>query len=292
MAFPVIDAHQHVWDPAKADYDWLGRELAPIDRAMTFDELAPELRAAGVDFTVQVQSADNPEDTQLMRASAAQHSEVVGIVGFAPLDDAEATAATLDTWAEDSLMVGVRNLIHNKPDPDWLLRPEVAAALTVLEDRGVALDVVAVLPRHLELVPVLSQRHPRLRMVIDHLAKPPIGLESPEPWLGLLTAAAENPLVYGKVSGLYSATADLGAWSTEAIRPFFDRALDLFGPGRLMYGGDWPISVLAGGYTRVWTGLRPLFDALEAGDRERILGRTAAEFYRLDPARLLTGPMI
>ena len=219
MPFPVIDAHQHVWDPAQAEYDWLGPELSPIDGAMTFDELAPELRTAGVDFTIQVQSADNAEDTAIMRASAATHPQVVGVVGFAPLDDAEETAATLDAWEGDSLMVGVRNLIHNKPDPDWLLRPEVAAALAVLEERGVPLDVVAVLPRHIELIPILSARHPRLRMVIDHLAKPPIGLDSREPWSSLMAAAAENPRVYGKVSGLYSATADMAAWTTDAIRP-------------------------------------------------------------------------
>ena len=286
MPLPVIDAHQHVWDPAQAQYDWLGPELSPIDGAMTFDELAPELRTAGVDFTIQVQSADNAEDTAIMRASAATHPQVVGVVGFAPLDDADETAATLDAWGGDSLMVGVRNLIHNKPDPDWLLRPEVAAALAVLEERGVPLDVVAVLPRHIELIPILSGRHPRLRMVIDHLAKPPIGLDSTEPWSSLMAAAAENPRVYGKVSGLYSATADMAAWTTDAIRPFFDRALELFGPGRLMYGGDWPISVLAGGYTRVWGGLQPLFGGLSTNDREQVLGGTAAEFYSLDPARL------
>ena len=286
MPFPVIDAHQHVWDPAQAEYDWLGPELSPIDGAMTFDDLAPELRSAGVDFTIQVQSADNAEDTAIMRASAATHPQVVGVVGFAPLDDADETAATLDAWEGDSLMVGVRNLIHNKPDPDWLLRPEVAAALAVLEERGVPLDVVAVLPRHIELIPILSARHPRLRMVIDHLAKPPIGLDSREPWSSLMAAAAENPRVYGKVSGLYSATADMDAWTTDAIRPFFDRALELFGPERLMYGGDWPISVLAGGYTRVWGGLQPLFEGLSTNDREQVLGGTAAEFYSLDPARL------
>jgi L-fuconolactonase len=285
MTFPVIDAHQHVWDPARAEYDWLGPALSPIDGAMTFDELAPELRAAGVDFTVQVQSADNAEDTALMRASAAEHREVAGIVGFAPLEDADATGATIEAWAGDSLMVGVRNLIHNKPDPDWLLRPEVAASLAVLEQQGVPLDVVAVLPRHLELIPILSERHPRLRMVIDHLGKPPIGLDTSEPWTSLIAAAAENPLVFAKVSGLYSATADMGAWTTEAIRPFFDRAMEVFGPARLMYGGDWPIAVLAGGYTRVWQGLAPLFDALAPEDREQLLGRTAAEFYQLDPAR-------
>ena len=101
-----------------------------------------------------------------------------------------------------------------------------------------------------------------------------------------MAAAAENPLVYGKISGLYSATDDVGAWSTEGIRPFFDRALDLFGPSRLMYGGDWPIAVLAGGYTRVWGGLRPLFDGLGGLERELVLGRTAADFYRLEARRL------
>ncbi|MGN8552954.1 UNVERIFIED_CONTAM: amidohydrolase family protein [Microbacterium sp. SLM126] len=288
MTFPVIDAHQHVWDPERARYDWLGPELAPIDGAMTFEDLQPELRAAGVDFTVQVQSADNPEDTDIMRASAARHPEVVGVVGFVPLDDPDATERTLDAWSSDSLMVGVRNLIHTKPDPDWLLRPEVDAALAVLERRGMPLDVVAVLPRHLEIVPILSERHPGLRMVIDHLAKPPIGLADDEPWDSLIAAAAQNPLVHAKISGLYSATDDIGSWTTEAIGPFFDRALELFGPERLMFGGDWPISVLAGGYTRVWQGLQPLFDALDTAAREQILGRTAAEFYRLDSERLRT----
>ncbi|WP_243075845.1 amidohydrolase [Microbacterium sp. SS28] len=286
MTFPVIDAHQHVWDPARAAYDWLGPELSPIDGPMAFEDVAPELRAAGVDFTVQVQSADNPEDTALMRASAAAHREVAGIVGFTPLDDPAGTAATLDAWAGDSLMVGVRNLIHTKPDPDWLLRRDVDESLGLLAERGLTLDIVAVLPRHLELVPILSRRHPSLRMVIDHLGRPPIGLESLEPWRGLIAAAAENPLVHGKVSGLYSATTDMAAWTTDAIRPAFEHALDVFGARRLMYGGDWPISVLAGGYARVWAGLAPLFEEVAPDEREWLLGRSAAQFYRLDDARL------
>lgn len=286
MTFPVIDAHQHVWDPARAEYDWLGPAMSPIDRALAFDDVATDLRAAGVDYTVQVQSADNPEDTALMQASAAAHAEVAGIVGFAPLDDPERTTATIADWGGDTLMVGVRNLIHNKADADWLLRPDVDESLGLLEEAGLAFDVVAVLPRHLELIPLLSERHPRLRMVIDHLGKPPIGLESDEPWRSLLARAAENPLVFGKVSGLYSATADMGAWTTESVRPAFEHALAVFSPARLMYGGDWPISVLAGGYARVWQGLSPLFDALAPAERDEVLGGTAARFYRLDPERI------
>lgn len=291
MTFPVIDAHQHVWDPARAHYDWLDESMAPIDRAMTFVDVLPELRAAGVSFTVQVQSADVPEDTELMRESAARHPEVAGIVGYAPLDDPSTLTRTLDSWAGDPLMVGVRTLIHNNPDPAHLLRDDVADGLRELERRGLTFDIVAVLPRHLELVPILSERFPELRMVIDHLGKPPIGLEpGAAPWSGrwgmLMHAAAQNPLVHAKISGLYSATDRMEDWTTDAIRPFFDQAVGFFGADRLMYGGDWPISVLAGGYTRVWAGLQPLFSALSPDEREQVLGRTAASFYQLDVSRL------
>jgi L-fuconolactonase len=287
MTFPIIDSHQHVWDPSRAEYEWLDASLAPINRAITLDELIPELRTAGVQHTVQVQSSDNNEDTQLMRDSADAHPDIVAaIVGYGPLDRPDELAATLETWRTDSRMVGVRNLIHNKPDPDWLLRDDVSSGLGVLESSGYALDVVAVLPRHLELIPILSERFPRLRMVIDHLSKPPIGLADREPWWSLIAGAARNPLVSAKVSGLYSATTDAGAWSTASVRPFFERALEAFGPQRLMYGGDWPISILSGGYARVWGGLAPLFSELSEADRERVLGRTASEFYRIDPARL------
>ncbi|WP_062467422.1 amidohydrolase family protein [Demequina maris] len=287
MSFPVIDAHQHVWDPRRAEYAWLDESLAPLNAAIALDQLLPELAQAGVRHTVQVQSADNAQDTALMQESAAQHPDVVvAIVGYGPLERPDQLAATLDAWRTDSRMVGIRTLIHNQEDPDWLLRDDVAEGLAVLEDAGLTLDVVAVLPRHLELVPILADRYPRLRMVIDHLAKPPIGIGERDPWWTLIASAAESPMVTAKVSGLYSATADLGTWSTDAIRPFFDRAVEVFGVDRLMYGGDWPISVLAGGYTRVWGGLAPLFASLDPAEREQLLGRTAAEFYRIDPGRL------
>ena len=286
MPFPVIDAHQHVWDPARAEYSWLGPQHAPIDGAMSFEQLQPELEAAGVAYTVQVQSADNSDDTAVMRESAAAHPEIAGIVGWVPLDRPEEAAAMLEGWRGDSLMVGVRNLIHDRADADWLLRPEVDEGLGVLEEAGLPFDVVAVLPRHLELIPIIAERHPRLRMVIDHLSKPPIGLDSWEPWSTLIAEAAAVPTVFGKVSGLYSATGDEGAWTTDTVRPAFERALEVFGVERLMYGGDWPVSVLAGGYTRVWQGLQPLFAELSEADREQLLGRTAARFYALDPARI------
>ena len=281
MALEIIDAHQHVWDPTRASYSWLGPELGPINRVMEFDELRPSLERAGVTSTVLVQSADNAEDTELMFEVAAANPEIAAIVAYVPLDRPEDAERDLAELRRNPLVAGIRNLIHNQPDPDWLLRPEVDAGLGVLERAGVTFDVVAVLPRHLELVPILSERHPGLRMVIDHLGKPPVGLDSQEPWWQFIADAAKNPMVYAKVSGLYSATAHAGVWTPETVRPFFLHACEVFGPGRLMYGGDWPISLLAGGYDRVWDGLSELFDELEPTDRDRLLSGTAAEFYGL-----------
>jgi L-fuconolactonase len=282
----VVDSHQHVWDLSRAEYSWLDSDSAPIDRTITIDELKPSMRAAGVDGTVLVQSADNAEDTALMFDVAAANPEVLGVVGYVPLGRPADAARVLDELRGNALFVGVRNLIHDLPDPDWLLRPEVDESLGLLEQAGIPFDLVAVLPRHLELVPIISERHPGLRIVIDHLAKPPIGLDSLEPWGSLIARAAENPLVFGKVSGLYSAVGDPGSWTAASVRPSFERAIDLFGTNRLRYGGDWPISILAGGYEHVWAGLSELFSELPPAGRAAILGETAVAFYGLGGDRV------
>lgn len=285
----IIDAHQHVWNPRRAAYDWLGPDLAELDRPIGMDEVRPSLARAGIDATVLVQSADNAEDTALMLDTAADAPEVAGIVVWLPLDRADDAARQLDALRRHPLahlIVGVRNLIHDRPDPDWLLRPEVGAGLALLEREGLPFDLVAVLPRHLELVPILSERHPDLRLVIDHLAKPPIGTGVDEPWRTLIRNAASNPNVFAKVSGLYSAAGAPGDWTVDAIRGSIDTALEVFGPARLMYGGDWPISVTAGGYDRVWDGLAAVLSGLDAADQALVYGEVAQSFYALDAARL------
>jgi L-fuconolactonase len=277
-----IDAHQHVWDPTCARYDWLTTELAPINRPIEFSELRPALREAGVEATVLVQSADNDDDTELMLRTAEANPEVAAVVAYVPLARPIAAADRLAELRRNPKVVGIRNLIHSIPDPDWLLRPDVDEGLGVLEDAGVTFDLVAVLPRHLEHVATISARHPKLKIVIDHLAKPPIGLDDTEPWWTLIERAAENPLVHAKLSGLYSATADSAAWTVDAVKPFVTRALEVFGADRLMYGGDWPISILAGGDRRVWEGLSAILAELDQEERRQILGGTAERFYGID----------
>jgi L-fuconolactonase len=282
----VIDAHQHVWNLDRAHYGWLGPDTPAIHRTIEFDELRPQLHEAGVAATVLVQSADNAQDTDYMFEVAARHPEVVGVVGWVPLDRAAEAADRLTELRTNPLFVGVRSLIHDLPDPDWLLRPDVDEGLGLLEAADVPFDLVAVLPRHLELVPILAERHPRLRIVIDHLGKPPLSLADREPWWSLIERAAENPRVFGKVSGLYPPAGASTPAAIGQLEPVVQRALDVFGVDRLMYGGDWPISLLYGGYRAVHRDLADVLAGLDADESARLWAGTAQEFYRLAPARL------
>lgn len=284
----IIDAHQHVWNLERLSYDWLGPDLAPIDRTLTMDDIRPDLRAAGVDATVLVQSADADADTDNMLELARASTEVVAVIAWIPLDDADRAAQRLAELRRDALVVGVRALTHEYADPKWILRPEVDAGLKLLVDSGVTLDIATGGSAALGLLPELSRRHPELRIVIDHLGTPPIGGSDEElaEWHELLAAAAENPLVHAKLSGLHPRSCAWPSHARELIRPVVADALDVFGPGRLMYGGDWPISVLAGGYASVWTAISGLIDELAPTERSRIFGETAAEFYRIDAGRL------
>lgn len=277
---PVIDAHQHLWNLDRVQYPWLTADFGPLHRTFEEVELEPQLAAAGVDRTVIVQSADSTQDTDYMFEVADRWPRIAGVVGWVPLERPDDAAAQLDQRCRDPRFVGVRHLIHNEPDPDWVIGEKVQDSLGLLAERQLAFDVVAVLPRHLEHVVTLAERHPSLRLVIDHLAKPPIAEGGWEPWATLLRRAAACPNVHAKLSGLNTA-AQWQSWTAAELQPYVDLALELFGPRRLMFGGDWPVATLAGDYAKVWRETTATLARLEAADRDRVRGGTAVEFYRL-----------
>lgn len=277
----TIDAHQHFWDPSRGGYRWLTANPAEINRRFGFEDLAPHLAAHHVDGTVLVQADDTGADTDAMFDVAAAHPEIRGVVAYVPLHLPELAAERLAGLQQRERFSGVRNLIHDRPDPDWLLRADVAEGLGLLERAGVSFDLVTNQLRHLEHVDHLSERFPDLRLVVDHLGKPPVKTADVEPWATLLRRAAANPLAYAKVSGLYPAVGDWRDHQPADLRPWIDVALDAFGPQRLMIGSDWPVNVLAGGYDVVWPNLVQVLDDYGPDVREAVLGRTAAECYRL-----------
>lgn len=282
----IVDAHQHCWDLEQVPLPWPTPEDGPLYRGYGWEDLAPLLAETGVDATVLVQAGDCREDTEFLLDLAGRHTEVAGVVGWVPLENADDAERMLMEHRQHPKFVGVRALIHTMPDRDWLLRADVNDGLTVLERHHIPYDVVSVLPSELRHIPELSARHPDLRMVIDHLSKPPIGFDDWEPWRTLMRHAAENPNVFAKVSGLYPASGSLEAWDADTLRPFVHEALEVFGAGRLMFGSDWPVAVLAGGYVKVWEELNRVFAELSDLEREAILGGTAVAFYELPAERL------
>ncbi|GAA3388422.1 amidohydrolase family protein [Cryptosporangium minutisporangium] len=277
----VVDAHQHLWNPATADYPWLTPDLVPLDRVFTQADVADQLRAAGVDRTVLVQAADNVADTENMLREAAADPTIAGVVAWIPLARPDDAAALLDRWAGGPI-VGVRHMVHRDPDPKWLLRADVADGLALLAERGLTFDVCAETPELLAQVPALAAAHPTLTLVVDHLGKPPIRSRGWEPWAGLLRDAAAAPTVVAKLSGLNTAAED--GWTAASFQPYVDHALEVFGPARLMYGGDWPFALLAAdSYAHVHAALRGTVTALDPDARDAVLGGTAERIYRLTP---------
>lgn len=277
----IVDAHQHFWNLEKVEYPWLVPEYGPLYRTYEPAELESQLRANGVHATVLVQAADSYEDTDAMLAHADTYDWIAGVVGWVPLLRPDEAAPALDRYAEHPKFVGMRHLIHEEEDPNWVLQEPVQESLALLAERGLTFDVVSVLDRHLEHVPTLAERHPDLKMVIDHLAKPPIKEKGWQPWAELLAAAAGHPNVHAKVSGLNTA-ADWETWSADDLQRYVDHAVEVFGADRLMFGSDWPVAVLAGDYRKVRTETEKVLQTLDPDDRDAIWWRTADAFYGLD----------
>ncbi len=277
----IVDAHQHFWNLDRVAYPWLVPEYGPIYRTFEPDELEPQLKAAGVDKTVLVQSMDSYEDTAAMLGMADRLSWIGGVVGWVPLLRPDEAAKRLEGFSRVKAFKGMRHLIHTEADPDWVVQDVVIESLRILASFGLTFDVVAVFPNHLKHVPTLCEKVPNLKMVIDHLAKPPYPDSSAmRVWEAQFAAAAQSTNVYAKISGLNTA-AGKADWTAADIQPGIDFALKHFGANRLMFGGDWPVAILAGDYAKVWAETGKALAHLSQFERDAILGGTATAFYQL-----------
>ncbi|MFE0690508.1 amidohydrolase family protein [Streptomyces xiamenensis] len=281
----VIDAHHHVWDLAVRDQEWLAEpELAPIRRDFSLADLAPQARAAGVVGTVLVQTVTVPEETPELLALAAGQVDgapVAGVVGWSDLCD-PAIAENLAALRElpgGARLSGIRHQVQGEPDPHWLLRPDVLRGLAAVAAAGLAYDLV-ILPHQLPAATRAAALLPQLSFVLDHLAKPPIAAGEREPWAARLREFAALPNTTAKLSGLVT-EADWRRWSPADLRPYTDIALECFGPGRLMFGSDWPVCTLAAGYGRVLGTAAELTGALSEPERAAVFAGTARRVYGL-----------
>jgi L-fuconolactonase len=277
----LVDAHHHFWNPARIPQPWMTAEHAAIDRAFEPPDLEPLLAACGVVATVLVQSAAEDRDTDYMFELVERAPWVGAVTGWCRLDDVETTRRRLDSLAGHTKLRAIRHLIHQEADPHWVLRPEVQPALALLEEHGLLLELPAVFPDHLGDVAELARRHAGLTLVIDHLAKPPLGTPAMAAWQAELEAAAACPNVVAKVSGL-NTMVGRSDWDAGDLEPAVRVAFAAFGPERLVFGSDWPVALLNGTYEHVVRETAEAVRRVAGGEAGPVLAGNAARLYGIE----------
>jgi L-fucono-1,5-lactonase len=277
-----VDAHQHFWDPTKADYPWLTDDLAAIRRPFGPADLAPHLAARDVASTLLVQARSSVEETAGFLALAETTPFIAGVVGWVDLTrpDVADQIALLRAGPGGRHLVGIRHQVHDEPDPDWLGRADVRSGIVALAAAGLAYDLL-VRPEHLQAGVAVARALSDVRFVVDHLAKPPIASGSLEPWASLLRPLGGLDNVWCKISGMVT-EADPIRWRPADLEPFVDIVLDVFGPARLLFGSDWPVCLLAGSYEVVFDAAVSTLRTLSASERAAVFGGTARAAYRLE----------
>jgi len=270
-----IDAHHHLWTLARGDYGWLTPALQPIYRDFTLADLAPHLAAGRIEGTILVQAAATEAETMFLLEIAAGTEIVRGVVGWIDFDAADAEAR-VEAMAARDLLVGLRPMVQDIPDDDWLLRPALAPLLTAMARQRLVFDAL-VLPRHLlRLLPVVD-RHPDLQFVLDHFGKPALSTGEIGVWRRDIALLAERDNVVCKLSGLV--TEAKPDWSLADLSGAVDHVLSCFGPQRMLWGSDWPVVDLAGGYGKWLGAAESLLADLSPDERAGIFGGTAARIY-------------
>jgi L-fuconolactonase len=270
----MIDAHQHFWQLGRFDYPWMTKDLGVLYRDYLPTDLAPILQQNHITHTVLVQASNSIAESQWLLNLADANDFIAGVVGWVDL-----TSPEIEIPAHPKFK-GVRHLVESEPNDEWLIRPIVLSGLQKLASLGLSYDLL-VHTRHLKHVRVVAETCPDLKLVIDHLAKPPIARNEIDEWSNAFKPLARYPNIHCKLSGLVT-EANWTSWRADDLRPYVDCALESFGPERMMFGSDYPVCLLAASYDRVLDAFLKILKDLSDADREKIFADNAAEFYRLD----------
>jgi L-fuconolactonase len=276
----IVDSHQHFWNRARGDYDWLTPDLGVLYTDYSPDDLEPDLAACGVSRTILVQAAPTVAETNYMLELAHTTDFIAGVVGWVDFDlpDAPQSVAALSqrTWLR-----GVRPMIQDIDDPHWIAKPQLGPVLNAVTEYGLCFDAL-VYTRHIDSLLKMIARHPDLRVVIDHGAKPPIASGDLSEWRDQIARIAETTDAYCKLSGLVTEADE--SVDIDDIEPIFEHLYSCFGPDRLMWGSDWPVAKVRMEYGSWYSMSRELLRTLPADEQERILATNTRDFYGIGTA--------
>jgi L-fuconolactonase len=274
----IIDAHHHLWKFNKTDYPWMDESMAVLQKDYMPADLEPQLAGSGVTGTIAVQARQKLEETKWLLDLAGQNQFIKGVVGWVDIC-AEQLSRQLDEYSSHPLLVGVRHVVHDEPDDDFMLRPAFIKGMEKLVQHNLTYDLL-IFPRHLKKAVELVSLFPDQRFVLDHMAKPFIRDGSLEPWTVDMAELGNFPNVWCKLSGMVT-EAHPEQWKYEDFLPYLDSVVESFGPERLMLGSDWPVCRLAAEYEQVMDIPLRYFGDLGPDDKEKIFRLNCMECYEL-----------
>lgn len=275
----IIDSHHHLWSYNPQEYGWMDESMSLLKRNYLPGDLEPELQAAGVGGTVVVQARQSLEETRWLLELADQHAFIQGVVGWFDMC-APDLVLQLKSFSHHPKLVGVRHVIHDEADDDFMLRSDFKTGMVYLGAYGLCYDLL-LFPRHIQRASRLVRGFPRQRFILDHLGKPRIKAGELKSWKQDLARLAMYPNVWCKLSGMVT-EADPGNWTYQDLLPYMETVLELFGPDRIMVGSDWPVCRLAGEYGQVMKIVPEFISSLNEADQEKILYKNAVGCYQLN----------
>ncbi len=273
-----IDAHQHFWSYNSYEYSWMTDNMADLKRDYLPDDLLPLLHQTGFGGCISVQARQTLEETAWLLELANSHSFIRGVVGWVKLCSPELPGQLL-RFSRQSKLVGVRHVVHDEPDEQFMLRPEFRRAIGQLRAFKLTYDLL-LFPRHLPVAAQLVAEFPEQKFVLDHIAKPAIRDGQISPWREDLQRLAELPNVWCKLSGLVTEAKWL-RWRPEDFCRYLDIVVEAFGANRVMIGSDWPVCTLSGGYAATMGVVTRYIQNFSHREREAILGGNCTRFYGL-----------
>lgn len=274
----IIDSHHHLWKFDEREFGWMSGEMNAIRRDFLVPDLEQVAFDSGIEGTIVVQARQTMDETDWLLGLAAESSLILGVVGWVPLADPDA-GSFLERYAQHRKFRAVRHVLHDEPDDFYMLRKDFGRGVNMLGTHSLTFDIL-IFERHLPQTLIFVDHHPNQIFVVDHLAKPKIQEGSLSPWREQIIELARRENVYCKVSGM-ATEANWSTWTTEALRPYFDVALGAFGARRLMFGSDWPVVNLAGGFEKWMSSFRALIAELSPDEQAWICRNSATTAYRI-----------
>jgi L-fuconolactonase len=276
----MVDAHQHYWQPSRGDYGWLSDAPESLRRSFLPPDLAEERKAAGVTFSILVQAAPTEHETRYLFELARHDPAVIGVVGWVDME-ADDVGARIDALIRegDGLLCGLRPMVQDLADPNWLARPSLDRAFDCIEDCGLSFDALVGMPQ----LPALRQRlrrHPQLSVVLDHAGKPAIGEGRFDQWTAWIDELAQHPTLHCKLSGLLTLLGE--PMHEDAIEPYVADLFAHFGAERLIWGSDWPVLTTHASFSHWLSVAMQLTERYAPQSLADVFAGNAARFYALD----------